>query len=276
MIKRIITKIRKINNIKLLLILILAPLSFFIQVYLFPDAGKVTNNKASQYSFQVNYWTEDIYSKFNIIKEKGNLRNIALIEGNLEIDQEFRENLILLNQQLSDLNRSLNHNGDLSSYIMEDSLTLMNKALPEMDKKEQREIRNLYQSFNTLTIEYISRKSKLESIIEEFTKAFSYSSIPKTTDEKVDRLLIQTEILKKLYSDESYFLNLNKDSFKLVRDLAQSSRDLLTKYEALVVKYNQKVKIEEAIKNSIMLFIAIIGFLLALSRESEVHTNEII
>lgn len=66
-------------------------LTLFVQIYFFPGAGVVVENKRSAYSFQSNYWANSVVSKLNEIVNSGLYEKIAITKSRTLDDKYMRD-----------------------------------------------------------------------------------------------------------------------------------------------------------------------------------------
>jgi translation initiation factor 2 beta subunit (eIF-2beta)/eIF-5 len=254
--------------IKILFITFASVITFLVQIYAFPDAGKTNISKFSEYSFQMNYWSEEIHEKFDFIKYSHSYKNLSLYTGEKTVSKEFFDDIEEYHYQVKGMLRVLKRHSGVAVNTMGDTEPLLNKAAGELGVEKLKLVHDNYKEFERHLDIYDEKLKNIEDYIPKLRDAFTYQGKSLSEEDTVELSVKQIELLKSLYSSENLFLRHGSDPFKFVGDFASASDKVLMDYRRMNTAYNDVVSKEESIKNSIILFLIFITAYITFRKEN--------
>jgi hypothetical protein len=252
---------------KVALLTFASTIIFIIQLYTWPDAGKEKINKFSEYSFQMNFWGEEIHNEFDLIRASESYSNISLQTGEKTVSLQFFQDIEEYHYQIVSLLRVLRLQGHVAINVMQDTLPLINKVATLHGVDSIKKAKDDYEKFDQLLISYYEKVSEIEAFLPELMSTFDYKNMQLSEKEKVDLTIKQLKLLKQLYSSDNLFLINDNDPFKFIRDFATTSELVLAHYRELNSLYNERVKLEGSYKNTVILFILLLSSYFALRKD---------
>ena len=254
---------------KIAIIAFASALTFWVQTDVYPNAGKNNISKFSAYSFQMNFWSEEIHDKFDLIKYSNSYKNLSLSTGQKTVSKEFFDNIEEYHYQVKAMLRVLKQHAGVAVNVMADSAKLLNKAGEKVGVEKLKLIHGNYKEFEGHLKVYNEKVNEIEKYIPELRDSFSYQGKILTENDKVDLTIKQLDLLKSLYSSENLFLKHGSDPYKFIKDFAITSSKILTDYRDLNAAYNSTVDREQNIKNSIILFLLLLAGYFTFRKEIE-------
>ncbi|MDN3379722.1 MULTISPECIES: hypothetical protein [unclassified Pseudoalteromonas] len=255
--------------IKIGIITFASAIIFLIQTYVFPNAGKDDISKFSEYSFQMNYWSEEIHEKFDFIKYSHSYKNLSLYTGQKTVSKKFFDDIDEYHYQVKGMLRVLKRHAGVAVNTMGDSEPLLNKAGSELGLEKLKLVHENYKELDKHLAIYYEKLKTIEDYMPELRDAFTYQGKSLSEDDKIELTVKQIELLKSLYSNEELFLKHGSDPFEFVRDFASASDKILMDYRDINTAYNNVVSQEQDIKNSIILFLIFIASYFTFRKESQ-------
>lgn len=256
--------------IKVGIITFASAITFLVQTYLLPDAGKNEVSKFSEYSFQLDIWSEKIHEKFEFIKYSNSYKSLSLNTGQKTVNKEFFEHIDEYHFQIMGMLRVLNRHAGVAVNIMNDSEPLLSKAGDELGLEKLQSIKKDYEDFYKNLNKYKEKINTIESYMPKLTDAFTYQGANLSDDDKIELTVKQIELLRLLYSSEDLFLKHGSNPFEFVRDFASASDKILLDYRKINNAYNQAVSQEKVIKNSVILFVIFIAAYFTFRKETQI------
>jgi translation initiation factor 2 beta subunit (eIF-2beta)/eIF-5 len=255
--------------IKIGIITFASAITFLVQTYVFPNAGKNNISKFSEYSFQMNYWSEEIHEKFDFIKYSHSYKNLSLYTGQKTVSKKFFDDIDEYHYQVKGMLRVLKRHAGVAVNTMGDSEPLLNKASGELGLEKLQLIHENYKEFDMHLAIYDEKLKTIEDYMPKLRDAFTYQGNSLSADDKIELTVKQIELLKSLYSNEDLFLKHGSDPFEFVRDFASASDKMLMDYREMNTAYNHVVSQEQDIKNSIILFLIFVAAYFTFRKESQ-------
>jgi hypothetical protein len=244
-------------------------LIFLVQTHAYPNAGKNNISKFSEYSFQMSFWSEEIYDKFDLIKQSNSYKKLSLYGEQKTASKEFFDDIEEYHYQIKALLRVLKQHAGVAVNVMTDSQPLLTKAGGKIGIEKLKIINENYEQFSKNLKIYNEKINEIENYIPELRSSFSYQDGNLSEDEKIELTIKQVILLQELYSSEHLFLKHGSDPFKFVRDFAVASKKVLIDYREINTAYNDVVNNEQIIKDSIILFFLFIAAYLTFRKDSQ-------
>ncbi|MEO3682436.1 hypothetical protein ABHN84_09050 [Shewanella vesiculosa] len=255
--------------IKIGIITFASAITFLVQTYVFPNSGEINISKFSEYSFQMNYWSEEIHEKFDFIKYSHSYKNLSLYTGQKTVSKKFFDDIDEYHYQVKGMLRVLKRHAGVAVKTMGDSEPLLNKAGGELGLEKLKLVHEHYKEFDRHLAIYDEKLKTIEDYMPKLRNAFTYQDKNLSADDKIELTVKQIELLKSLYSNEDLFLKHGSDPFVFVRDFARASDKVLMDYREINTAYNHAVSLEQDIKNSIILFLVLVAAFFTFRKESQ-------
>lgn len=242
---------------------------FFLQAYMFPSAGKTNISKLSEYSFQMNFWSEKIYDKFDLIKYSDSYKNLSLYTGQKTVSAKFFDDIDEYHYQITAMLRILKRHAGVAVNVMNDAQPMLAKASYEIGLDKLKLINENYKKFEINMGQYDKRIAEIENYLPALKKAFANREDKLSESEQVELSVKQIDLLQSLYTNENLFVKHDPDPFKFVRDFAINSERILADYRLINEVYNNVVVGEQDVKNSLIFFFLLIAAYFTFRKESQ-------
>lgn len=242
-------------------------LTMFTQTYIWPDAGKVKVDKSELYLFQIDYWGEQIYEKFDRIRSSKNYSNLLIGKEATTIGPKFFKNIDEYHYQIKALLRVLRLHSAVAARIIYESAPMLPETRLSGNKLIAESILGDYKRFIELTKGFEARNEAIEKFLPSLINAFNVDTTLLTDNEKVDLAIRQVDLIQKFYSSNLLFMQHNRDHFAFVREFATESTKMLEHYEILNQLHNERVIQQSNLKNLLLMLIAVLAAVLTFKNE---------
>ncbi|HGF7148143.1 TPA: hypothetical protein AB5E47_003592 [Vibrio cholerae] len=245
----------------------LAAALYICQEFMFDGAGNTKESKAYAYSFQLNYWADNLHDKFIRVRESGSASQLIIGDQQVKVNKEFFVNLHSYHREMKDILRVLQYQYQIPMNIVTDIKEMSKYGFHTSDDVES--FGDEWEKLEVLLNEHAQREKALEEYYPKLIELFSFDYEQMTDDEKVDITVKQITVLKELYSSELLFLKYNSDLFEFVRKLAEQSHYFLNIYEQVLERYNSKVGSLESLKLIVMSLLTLLSIVIGVRLERE-------
>ncbi|NRB23642.1 hypothetical protein [Shewanella sp.] len=242
-------------------------LTMFTQTYVWPDAGKVKVDKSEIYIFQIDYWGEQIYEKFDRIRSSKNYSNLLRWKDATTIGPEFFKNIDEYHYQIKALLRVLKLHSAVAARMIHESVPMLPEIRLTGNKLITESILSDYQRFIELTKDFEARKEAIEKFLPSLRNALNVDTTLLTDNKKANLMVRHDNLLKEFYSSELLFMQHNSDHFVFVREFATESAKMLEHYELLNQQHNKRVIQQAHLKNLLLILIAVLAAVLTFKNE---------
>ncbi|EJL7824876.1 hypothetical protein NM004_004523 [Vibrio parahaemolyticus] len=243
-----------------ILVLFTGVLATLIQTYVWVDAGKSKINKKYEYQFQLNYWNNEIYDKFQDVFSSEVANKILFFDGEKVVDKQFFEEIYTYHRLVKELIRPLEFNNQVAFNLLEDMAKISGKGFKNVPDFQV--ITQDVNEFSSLLDELKKRKERLETFLPELMSSFVYDE-NMNESKKVELTVKQLKLFKELLTDEALFVTKDPDPFELIKNLGNASYLMLDNYEKTLIGYNKTVSDEDDYKKSLLFILALVSFYLS-------------
>ncbi|MBH0094583.1 hypothetical protein [Pseudoalteromonas sp. SCQQ13] len=244
-----------------ILVIVTSLILFFAQTYVWTEAGKTTQSKSYAYSYQLNQWKEDTYSKFESLRKSGTYDNLDLSRGKKVVSPAFFLDIHEYQRHIKSILRTQEFNSRVSFEMLREIDRMNPKGLVHTDAPT--EIKVKVEEFEKLLLKHDKVTERLNTYLPELISAFEYKK-EYSDSEKIELSVKQLELLSELYSSDYLFLKRNTDVFKFIRDMGDNSYSMLYNYEKVLSGYNKQVSLEDSYKKVLLLILTLISFIFSI------------
>lgn len=245
-----------------ILVIVTSLVLYFIQTYVWTDAGKTAQSKSYAYSYQINQWSNDTYAKFERLRESGAYENLDLSRGNNVVSVDFFSAIHEYHRHIKSILRTQKFNSRVSYEMLKEIDKMGSKGLAHTINPTK--IRKKVAEFKELLLKHKNITERLDTYLPELISAFEYDKEEYSESEIIELSVEQLELLRELYSSDYLFLKRNTDVFKFIRDLGNNSYSMLSNYEQVLLGYNKQISTEDSYKKVLLFILTLVSFILSI------------
>jgi hypothetical protein len=240
--------------------------ALFVQLFMFPLAGKRVSDNSASYAYQLDIWTNEIFSRFETISRTAPYDEIDLTKER-QLTPEYINKVASFHTQILQVLRVLSYQAGVVARLASEVGTLTESG-GSLDKKSRQELVNGLQLF----VMEAKRQAKMRSEIEQFNKqlreAYSPDAPPvENVDASVDRMIQQTNAIQVLFRKPELLLRPNENPLEFLQNFGKTQDVIFKSYSKLVAQHNQQVEAQEFYRDALQVVIALITACLLLDAE---------
>lgn len=249
------TKFR-LRLVQILYLSFAGAIALAIQTFGFPLVGKKVEDRSSTYSYQLNFWSNEVFNRFEEISKLEVYERISFTQPRTDNDK-FINDVAAYHSQMQHVLRLLSYQGQVLVRISDEMMPLIASTLPSAGKARREELKTHFKQF----AEEAERQRKIKTELEQFSVQLraAYSPLVGATpgqEQLAEAAMKRLKALIALGSNPE--LLLGKDPLQFVRNFGKAQDEIFKDYGLLVEEHNRLVARDEFWRNFLLLMLALI------------------